>query len=504
LAFALSRRVRTCNDDVHNCANARCAHESLAAWQEAAMIDEHLYLAIRRDGANWTVLPAEHIDAADLDGLNVLSDLRAVLVLGQDPDEARCQVIIQEARGTDPWAALRVAGHASPGLTAVRARIETLTATPDRRVTAEASAGTLTRVIRLFGPTLLVKLEERVRSQIEHARDSTHEQFLDCLPLLLEVLSASMEQTGGGDSLRSVARTHGAHRQRLGWTIDESVFEYQLLCDSITELACSQQQPLPQQELIAMHRAITTSIAHTVDGFARRRESELRADEAERLGFVAHELRNPLTSARVSWDAMCAAGRLYDPFAGGMTRSLAMLTDRIEGVLSLARLTQTEEGRSLNLDDVDVASLVQDAEADSRVDAQSKQILLCSEVAAEALKIRGDYRLFLSAVTNLVRNGVKYTTPGGVVQIRVRTEQGRLLLEIHDGCGGLPLERAEKLFGAFTQAHGDRSGFGLGLSIAKRVIEAHGGTIMVRDASPVGCVFIVDLPCTLSEGTARD
>jgi hypothetical protein len=69
-----------------------------------------------------------------------------------------------------------------------------------------------------------------------------------------------------------------------------------------------------------------------------------------------------------------------------------------------------------------------------------------------------------------------------------------VLIEVEDECGGLPEGKAEAMFGKFEQHHGDRSGLGLGLSIARRAVEASGGKLSVRDVPGVGCVFTIDLP----------
>jgi signal transduction histidine kinase len=71
---------------------------------------------------------------------------------------------------------------------------------------------------------------------------------------------------------------------------------------------------------------------------------------------------------------------------------------------------------------------------------------------------------------------------------------GRVVIEIEDRCGGLPPGAAENLFAPFVQVSDDRSGLGLGLTIAYQVVDAHGGTLEVRDLPGRGCVFAVALP----------
>jgi signal transduction histidine kinase len=101
-----------------------------------------------------------------------------------------------------------------------------------------------------------------------------------------------------------------------------------------------------------------------------------------------------------------------------------------------------------------------------------------------------------------LHNAFKNTPPGGRVVLRARAEQGRLLIETEDECGGIPPNKRD-LFQKFGDRRGgDRSGLGLGLSIARKAVRAHGGEISVRNMPGKGCVFIIDVPLA-AEGIAR-
>jgi len=102
-------------------------------------------------------------------------------------------------------------------------------------------------------------------------------------------------------------------------------------------------------------------------------------------------------------------------------------------------------------------------------------------------------------VMNLLHNAFKNTPSGGHVVLRARAEQGRLLIETQDECGGIPTRR-DDLFQAFGDRRGsDRSGLGLGLSIARKAVRAHGGEIRVRNMPGSGCVFIIEIPLAAAE-----
>jgi signal transduction histidine kinase len=80
------------------------------------------------------------------------------------------------------------------------------------------------------------------------------------------------------------------------------------------------------------------------------------------------------------------------------------------------------------------------------------------------------------------------------VQLNAYALDGQILLEVEDRCGGLPLNYEQTMFTPFSQLGGDKSGLGLGLSIARQNVEAMGGTLSVRDLPEVGCVFSIKLP----------
>ena len=121
------------------------------------------------------------------------------------------------------------------------------------------------------------------------------------------------------------------------------------------------------------------------------------------------------------------------------------------------------------------------------------------ESSAPDAAVSADTQLLASAITNILNNAFKYTRPGSRVVLRVRAADSRLLIEVEDECGGLP-EGGGELFQPFGQRRGrDRTGLGLGLSIARKAVRAHGGDIVTRNMPGQGCVFIIDLPLA-SEG----
>ena len=111
-----------------------------------------------------------------------------------------------------------------------------------------------------------------------------------------------------------------------------------------------------------------------------------------------------------------------------------------------------------------------------------------------ALAVDADPQLLTSAVMNLLHNAFKNTRVGGTVILRAYAQGTRLLVDIQDECGGIPESKGD-LFQPFGERRGvDRSGLGLGLSIARQAVRAHGGDIRIRNMPGEGCVFTIDVP----------
>jgi len=114
--------------------------------------------------------------------------------------------------------------------------------------------------------------------------------------------------------------------------------------------------------------------------------------------------------------------------------------------------------------------------------------------------VNADPQLLASAVTNLLNNAFTYTHAGGRVVLRVNHEHERVMIEVEDQCGGIPDSAADR-FQPFGERRGrDRTGLGLGLSIARKAVEAHGGDIHIRNIPGTGCVFTIEIPVAEAVG----
>jgi signal transduction histidine kinase len=120
------------------------------------------------------------------------------------------------------------------------------------------------------------------------------------------------------------------------------------------------------------------------------------------------------------------------------------------------------------------------------------------------LSVNGDPQLLESAITNLLNNAFKFTRGGGLVVLRAVRDGDRVSIEVEDECGGIA-DGVEVVFKPFAgRRKSDRTGLGLGLSIARKAVIAHGGDIHFRNLPGKGCVFSIALPLAAEATPAAD
>ncbi|HEY5243518.1 MAG TPA: sensor histidine kinase [Polyangiaceae bacterium] len=331
-------------------------------------------------------------------------------------------------------------------------------------------------------------------------------ELVNHLPKFLdEIVSALREDAGlstrGPSALDSpTAAGHGEQRLRLGFSLDAVVREYGVLRDAIVATARDAGAEITFRELHVLSDALISGIAHAVTEYTQQRDAELLRQANEHFAFIAHELRNPLSSATMALHLLKTKGLLPpdDPSVRALARGLTHTSELVEQTLNMARVAS---GIELRRQATTLKALFDEAEIGALSEAEGKGIELRLTIEHDE-RIDVDRRLVSSALGNLLRNGVKYSHPGGVVEVRGAIANGRVTIEVEDSCGGLPPGKVEEAFAPFVRLDDRQSGFGLGLAIAKQAVDAHGGNIRVQNLPGKGCIFVLELPL-MSAGIAR-
>jgi signal transduction histidine kinase len=348
--------------------------------------------------------------------------------------------------------------------------------------------------IDLHRGDIVARTRDRVRSR-PWPSVSNHE-IEHGVPLFLTQLSETLRLEGtatpfSSDAIGSTATRHGAELLAAGFTVSQVVHDYGDICQAITEIAFEQHAPITIEEFHTLNRCLDTAIAEAVTEHTRLLAQKRSKEEVERLGHTAHELRDFLNGALLAFYALKRGSVPVNGNTGAVLgRCLTGLLALVDRELSEVRLFGAQQRR----EPVKLATFVDEIAATGMLHAEYRGIQFTVAAVDPALTVDADPQLLASAVMNLLHNAFKNTRPHGAVILRARADGERLLIEIEDQCGGIPEGKGD-LFQAFGDRRGtDRSGLGLGLSIARQAVRAHGGDITIRNMPGQGCVFAIGVP----------
>jgi PAS domain S-box-containing protein len=231
---------------------------------------------------------------------------------------------------------------------------------------------------------------------------------------------------------------------------------------------------------------------------ANDRLRELDAMKDEFVALVSHELRTPLTSIKGYTELVLegAAGDLTDE-----QRTMLAVVDRNNARLfrlinDLLFVAQINDGHlEVELDDVDLAAVAAESIADAGPRAAAANISLVLE-CTHSPTVKADSVRLSQVLDNLISNAIKFTAPGGSVEVTVATVGGKAVIVVADSGMGMSQADQERLFTRFFRAKTAATiqGTGLGLSITKAIVDAHNGTIAVESRTGEGTRFTVTIP----------
>ena len=221
--------------------------------------------------------------------------------------------------------------------------------------------------------------------------------------------------------------------------------------------------------------------------------------EAGFLGLVSHELRTPLTAMQLLLDRLSDASGELPPRQRKLVERLGgtavRLTDLVDSILYYARI---QSGRLVtSVEPFDLAALASAVSEEQRAQAERKGLVLDTSGAREAVLVENDPKLLRLVVVNLVSNAVKFTERGRIT-VTVELLGNRRVLRVTDSGSGIPAAEQKRIFEPFQNLESTRHkhlpGIGLGLSLARQIVNNLGGEITVRSEPERGSTFTVSLP----------
>ena len=226
---------------------------------------------------------------------------------------------------------------------------------------------------------------------------------------------------------------------------------------------------------------------------------------ADVLARVAHEMREPLATAISALHVLqtCPEEPMRRRASIVLERQFHQLSRFIDDLLEATRLRSG--ATVLRFARVDLRRLVEDLVEEFRSRATDKGQRLEARLPPEPTWINGDSTRLQEIVSNLLGNAVSYTDTGGWVCVTLTRGPGEVLVAVRDNGRGIPADLLPHLFEMFTTSHDSSSHMGLGLAIARHLVELHGGTIRASSRGPGrGSKFVVRLPDVRSLAAAKD
>ncbi len=250
--------------------------------------------------------------------------------------------------------------------------------------------------------------------------------------------------------------------------------------------------------VIALVNAVLTSKIRQVEKLARQKEEKAQILKLYNtlLSSLSHELRTPIATIIGATDNLLAGalqltGEDKQNLLSEISIASLRLNQQVENLLNMSRL---ESGFIQTKKDwCDIHELVYDVI--KRLDEQLKNYTLKVDIDETLPLFKLDYGLMEQVLYNLLCNAAQYTPHGSLIKIAAEAENDGLMISVADNGPGFPEEEIGKVFDKFYRLKNSKiGGTGLGLSIVKGFIEAHNGTIGLKNNTPFGAIFVIRIP----------
>jgi len=354
------------------------------------------------------------------------------------------------------------------------------------------------RIMRLW--------EERARDEISASLHQDSLVLQNSLPqylnFLVTELSTSIERTPArihADKVESdrIGRQHG--RERAGYadySITQLIFEYHILRQVVFQVL-EEEAPLTPRE----RDIILSSIEQAVNDAATQFSQTLGEIQELFMVTLTHDLRNPLNVVRMGTQLVLRRferGDTHFDVTAKMIGALDRLDVMIQNLLDASRL---RAGQSLNLtfENCDLEQLIREVVEDLNFAYEDRFVV----VSEGTVKTRCSRKELRRVIENIAVNAVKYGAPDTPITLTLQHTATTISITIHNEGQPIPPEAQSILFQQFrrTATAGEQKGWGLGLFLAKSLIESHHGTIEVESAEGKGTSFIIKLPVISTETT---
>ena len=299
--------------------------------------------------------------------------------------------------------------------------------------------------------------------------------------------------------------------QVFGWSVlsEKPIFTMSAVCTENTNLLVFSRNSV--LHLCGDDHSFCHNVMSAAIRLAAERLNHAQRTLAQVLSVTSHDLRAPLATVQSCLDVILGG------FAGDVTsrqrelltgskQRITDLTNMVDNILDISYIKISKQ----DFERVSLYEVVGNSVGDVQGIAQRKEVQLRNHVSPNLPQVMGTPKRLQQVFTNLLSNGVKFTPAGGSISISSHETEDSIRLEVADTGVGISPDELPKLFAEFYRGkHVDVEGAGLGLSIAKKIVEAHGGRIWVESPCPetgVGCKFCFTVPraITVTKGKVEE
>ncbi len=279
---------------------------------------------------------------------------------------------------------------------------------------------------------------------------------------------------------------------------DHEVDEVLKLCLKTAEMQSVQYESGTSKRYL---RAIAVPIAHSGVLLLFQDLTSLRnlqTTRRELIGNISHEFRTPLAGIKAMVETLRGGAVDDKEAAGDFLNRIDSEADRLtQLVAELTELSRIETGKAeLKLESLNLNNLVEEVTAQLSPQVERKKLIVVKELAADLPSVPADKARVRQVIVNLLHNAIKFTEPGGKITVSTRGEGDSVTVDIADTGRGIASDDLPHVFERFYKGDKARAGegTGMGLAIAKHIIEAHGGDIRVESEEGRGSTFSFSLP----------
>ncbi|MFN4140754.1 ATP-binding protein [Aestuariivirga sp.] len=296
----------------------------------------------------------------------------------------------------------------------------------------------------------------------------------------------------------SAAQIHASLRLADGFDIDQMVSEYRALRASVVKQWVKHKlalAPTDLEDLTRFNEAIDQSVAESVAQYTKM----ITRSRNLFLGILGHDLRNPISAAAMAARSMASRGppgEQQTVLAGHIVDATERGIEILDKLLDVTRSAFGEEFRIVR-ESLDVGQLGAKLVEEMRSISRGRRI---------AISVVGDTTGQFDAgrigqlLSNLIGNAIQYSTPASEISVRIVGQDQKVMVSVHNLGDPIPQGKAKTIFQSMTRGISERShagaspSLGLGLFIAQKIVEAHGGELAVRSSSEEGTTFTALLP----------